>query len=87
LAWLVCFLDDGHSDWGETKSQYSFFFLHFFRAKDVEHFFMCLLAIYTSFESYLFNSFFHLLIELFVLLVFNFWSSLYILNINPMSTE
>jgi hypothetical protein len=38
--------------------------------KDVEHFFVYLLAICTSFMNCLFDSFVHLLIELFVLLVF-----------------
>jgi hypothetical protein len=50
-----------------------------------EHFFMCLLAIYISFEDCLFNSFVYVLIMLFVLLVFNFFSYLYILDINPLS--
>jgi hypothetical protein len=55
--------------------------------KDVEHFFMHLLTMYTSFESCLFNFFLHLVIGLFAHLVFNFWSSLYILDINPLSNE
>jgi hypothetical protein len=55
-------------------------------AKNVEHF-MYLLAICTSFENHVFYSFAHLLIWLFVLLVFNFWDSLYFLDINPLSDE
>jgi hypothetical protein len=40
--------------------------------KDAEYFFTYLLAICTSFKSHLFNSFAHLSIGLFVLLLFNF---------------
>jgi hypothetical protein len=55
-----------------------------FKAKDVEHFFMYLLDICTSFDN---CSFAYLLIGLFILLVFNFLSSLYILYINPLFDE
>jgi hypothetical protein len=47
-------------------------------AKDAEHFFMYLLTICTSFEKCLYNSFTHLVMELFVLLVFDFFWVLYI---------
>jgi hypothetical protein len=56
-------------------------------AKHTEHFFMCLLAICISFENCLFCLFAYLLIRLFVLLLFSFLSSLYILDINPLSVE
>jgi hypothetical protein len=55
---------------------------------DIEHFFRYLLAIcISSSENYPLNSFTHLLIGLFVLLLFSFLNSLYILDINPLSVE
>jgi hypothetical protein len=59
-----------------------------FIVREVEHFFMYLLAIYTlSFKNSLFDSCAHFFFGMLVLWELRFLSSLYILVINPLSDE
>jgi hypothetical protein len=54
---VVSVLENSHSDWNEVKSQCDFD-LHFLYGRDVENFFMYLLAIcISSFEKFLFRAF------------------------------
>jgi len=54
-------------------------------ANDAEHLFMCVSAIYRYLVKCSFISFVHFLIGLFILLLFSFEKSLYILDISPLS--
>jgi hypothetical protein len=80
----VWILDDSHSDWGEMKLNIVLICVSLM-ARNIEHFFMYLLVICTSFDNFLFTSFAHLLLGLLVLLEFSFLNSLNILVINPLS--
>jgi hypothetical protein len=60
-------LDSDHSNWGEMKSK-NYFNLHPFIIRAVEHFFVYLLAIFSSFfENSLFNSYAHFFIGVLIL--------------------
>jgi hypothetical protein len=75
--------DDCHSYWGEKQSQFKFY-LHFFIAKNFEHFHIYVYAICTSENCAIYL---HIISWNHVLLVFSFGDLLHILGFNPFSVE
>ena len=84
LAFIVCRLfDDGRSDWYEVIPLHCFG-LHFSNS-DVEHIFMCILAICMSvLEKCLFRFTAKFLIGLFGVLLLSYMSYLHTLEISPL---
>lgn len=79
---FICFPYRFHADWGKMDCQYSY---NFYFSDGWWH--LTFLYVYWSFVSHLLSCPFHWLIFDWVVSMFNLLSSLYILDINPLSNS
>lgn len=88
VIFCICFVslyfNGSHPDGCKVVS-YCVLICIFLMIRNGDSLLMCLLAIHTSMRKYLFNSFTQFWVKLFVFLLLNRGSSLYILNINSSS--
>ena len=76
-SWATVTMSQVRDDWNDLACMHT-------KINDVEHLFVCLLAICISSKKCLFCSFVHFLIELFFYVGLSFRSSVYNLDINPL---
>jgi hypothetical protein len=84
---FLCFMDNCLCNWAEMDISVVLICVCCMAKPCWNHFVIYSLAICSSSENCVFNSFVHLFIEVFVVLVFNFLNCLWILNINPLLIE
>ena len=76
-SWATVTMSQVRDDWNDLACMHT-------KINDVEHLFVCLLAICMSLKKCVFGSFVHFLIELFFYVGLSFRNSVYNLDINPL---